>query len=504
MRDDAELVIAARSGDRDAFGPLVERWFDRCWEVAWRILRDRDLAADVAQDTLLVAWQQLDRLQQPGSFGGWVLRITRNRALDRLAHERRAVPTGDERQLEPAVRGDDPTGPEAALARAEQRDLVWAAAAALGERDVSILDLHLRHGLEPHELADELEITPNAAHQALFRLRGRLGQAVRAWLLWRGDDAACVMLRAELAAAGQQAFGPSTVRTIRRHVAACDTCAEEHDRVAAPAALFAAVPLVGAPALARAQAFASLADAGVPVGDGYTETAGDGGAGSGDSAASSGSGEHAPTARADARRAGSHETARHATVRRADGVTRGSARGAPVQTIVALALVAVIVTGGWLWWRAATSQPAPAEGEPAPTEEVFVVTVPVETPTPAPPPVVVAPPPDPPAQPRPDEQAPEPSAPPSEVVPPRIISLRVIHRGACDGDRRNAGRYEVAWTSAGADSASLVDADQVVTDVPVSGTAERCAVNGDVFTLNVVGPGGAATRSMEAASTTPP
>ncbi|MBW3604810.1 MAG: L,D-transpeptidase family protein [Actinobacteria bacterium] len=67
--------------------------------------------SDVAQDTLLVAWQQLDRLQQRGSFGGWVLRITRNRALDRLAHERRAVPTGDDEQLEPAVNGDDRTGP---------------------------------------------------------------------------------------------------------------------------------------------------------------------------------------------------------------------------------------------------------------------------------------------------------------------------------------------------------------------------------------------------------
>lgn len=193
--DDAALVRAAQSGNHAAFAPLVDRWFDRCWEIAWRILHDRDLAADVAQDTLLVAWRRLDSLERPESFGGWVLRIARNRALDRLARERRTRPTDDDADLEPAVRAHEASGPEAAATRAAQRDLVWAAAAALGERDASLLDLHLRHGLEPAELADELGIAPNAAHQAMFRLRQRLGDAIRAWLLWRHADPACVVLR---------------------------------------------------------------------------------------------------------------------------------------------------------------------------------------------------------------------------------------------------------------------------------------------------------------------
>jgi RNA polymerase sigma factor (sigma-70 family) len=266
MRSDAQLVVAAQGGERDAFGELVERWFDRCFEVAWRIVHDRGWAAEITQETLLTAWQQLDRLREPAAFGGWVLRSSRNRALDRLARERRVVSTGEERDLEAP---DVVTGPVASPAdeveRQARRDLVWAAAAALGERDASILDLHLRHGLEPSELAEELGLTPNAAHQALFRMRARLADAVGAWLLWRDGAPRCVVLAAELAAAGHATFGAEVVALVRRHVDGCVGCGEERSRVTAPAAMFAAVPLLLVPFAARAEVLGELARAGVPV-----------------------------------------------------------------------------------------------------------------------------------------------------------------------------------------------------------------------------------------------
>jgi RNA polymerase sigma factor (sigma-70 family) len=237
-RDDADLVTAARSGEPSAYGELVERWLDRCWEVAWRILHDRDLAADVAQDALLTGWQRLEGIEQPAAFGAWVLRISRNRALDVLARERRTMTTADEHVLDARPVGPGIAEPEAELYRDERQQLVWAAAAALGERDASLLDLHLRHGLEPGELADELGVSANAAHQALFRLRQRLGDAIRAWLLWRGGEPTCVELRSELAALGIERFGLEVARAIQLHLDDCAKCADERDRVTAPAALF--------------------------------------------------------------------------------------------------------------------------------------------------------------------------------------------------------------------------------------------------------------------------
>lgn len=281
-RSDATLVLAVRDGEREAFGVLVERWFDRCADVAWRILHDRGRAAEVTQESLLTAWQQLDRLRDPEAFGGWLLRSTRNRALDRLARERRVVSTGEERDLE----GGGPAGgtaavpellgtPDVEVGRQATGDLVWAAAAALGERDASLLDLHLRHGLEPEELAAELGITPNAAHQAMFRLRTRLGDAIGAYLLWRAGQPRCVVLAAESAAAGVDRFDAEVVRLVRAHVEECVTCGEERARVTAPAAMFSAVPLLLLPTAARAEVLAELARAGVPVPSGWSIADGD-------------------------------------------------------------------------------------------------------------------------------------------------------------------------------------------------------------------------------------
>ncbi len=492
MTEDAELVIAARSGEHDAFGLLVERWFDRCWEVAWRILHDRDLAADVAQDTLLTAWQQLDRLQQPASFGGWVLRITRNRALDRLARERRAVPTAEHEHLEPPVSGNDPTGPEAAFARAQERDLVWAAAAALGERDASLLDLHLRHGLEPAELAVELGIAANAAHQALFRLRRRLGQAVRAWLLWRDDAPTCVVLRAELAAAGHTTFGAATVRTVRRHVTTCETCAEEHDRVAAPAALFSIVPLVAAPALLRARALVSLASAGVPVAAGadaevaadVTTPADGGSGGGGDSTALL----HAADGHSDAW----------------DAQTLASSRGRRLLAGTAVTLVALAILGGVQWWRGSAAPASvvrddvPVAPLPFPSREPTVRDAPLPPAADAQPSPV-----DPPRPAEPTAPAPTPSpSQPTVPRPPEITDLRAVFVGTCPPTHAttsgpNAGLFELTWLSERADTATLTDAAGVAAPVPASGTARRCAQRGAVFTLDVVGAGGTATRTVE-------
>ncbi|HEX7132096.1 MAG TPA: sigma-70 family RNA polymerase sigma factor [Iamia sp.] len=265
--DDADLVRAAQAGDGEAFGVLFDRWSTRVVDVAYRIVRDREVAAEVAQDAFLAAWTGLDRLEQVESFGGWVLRIGRNRALNRLERERRSVPVGNEettdmvdRRTEPADEAGD------AAAGAENTELVWAAATALGPRDASVLDLHLRHGLAPAEIAEELGVTANTAHQVLFRLRSRLGDAVRACVLWRAGHPACPELAGAVTAAGISAFGADAVRVIGAHATGCADCAGRQEARLSPEALFAAVPLLMVAPEVLAAIRSGLADSGVPVG----------------------------------------------------------------------------------------------------------------------------------------------------------------------------------------------------------------------------------------------
>jgi RNA polymerase sigma factor (sigma-70 family) len=274
--DDLDLVLAAREGDDSAFGALFDRWFDRVFDVSYRVLRDRDLAAETAQDVFLVAWQQLGDLRQPGSFGGWLLRMSRNRSLNRLERERRSVALGDE-ETGAVIDMRAPT-PDASgqVDDAEQAELLWAAAAALGERDASVLDLHLRHGFGAPEIAEALDVSTTNAYQLLHRLKDRLGTAIRGWVLWHHGEPACEVLTSVLGAAGIQTFGADTVRVIGRHAKGCETCEERQATRLAPEAMFAAVPIVAVGPFLKGKAAAALEGQGVPM-SGSTAIAGSSG-----------------------------------------------------------------------------------------------------------------------------------------------------------------------------------------------------------------------------------
>jgi RNA polymerase sigma factor (sigma-70 family) len=479
---DTDLVAAARDGHQPSFATLVDRWMDRCWEVAWRILRDRDLAADVAQETMITAWERLETLERAGSFGGWVLRIARNRALNRLERERRAVPTDDERALEatnPLVVG---AGPERDVEHGELADLVWAASAALGERDASVLDLHLRHDLGPAELAEALGVTPNNAHQVLFRLRSRLGAAVRAHVLWHHGSPRCDELAELLEAAGITSFGPPAVKAISRHAEGCPTCEDERAAVLAPAALFAAVPLVALPSDLRARLVASLGDAGVPV----------------PGAAPGGS------------------TPRVAATRRA----------AVAAVVAAVALLASLAVGlGLLWGGDAehtvtddladdvAHDDLPPDTSTTTAAPTTIPSSPVAPVASVPPPSTDAPPvpgsePVPGPGPTPGTQeplAPPPPTPPSTTststttttttstteapTAPTVDRLEVeAAREELTGCPRVPHR--IRWATTGATSATIQVGEETPQDVPPDGELLTCARPGTPVTLTATGPGG--------------
>ena len=74
----AELVAQAKRGDREAFDSLARLTGDRCMAIAFRILRDYDLADDAVQSALLTAWREIRTLRDPERFEPWLHRILTN------------------------------------------------------------------------------------------------------------------------------------------------------------------------------------------------------------------------------------------------------------------------------------------------------------------------------------------------------------------------------------------------------------------------------------------
>jgi len=87
----ARLVRAARSGDRQAFGQVVELHQRAVTRLAYRILGDRDEADGAAQDAFVNAWRSLGRFREECPFEAWLYRIVVNQCRDRLKRARRNV-----------------------------------------------------------------------------------------------------------------------------------------------------------------------------------------------------------------------------------------------------------------------------------------------------------------------------------------------------------------------------------------------------------------------------
>lgn len=86
--DQAQLLVAAGTGDRAAFSEFYDRAISRVLGVCIRVIRDRSLAEEVAQEVMVEAWTKADRFDPDrGSASGWIATLAHRRAVDRVRSE---------------------------------------------------------------------------------------------------------------------------------------------------------------------------------------------------------------------------------------------------------------------------------------------------------------------------------------------------------------------------------------------------------------------------------
>src|SRR5437016_2900783 len=116
---DAELVHAARRGDKRAFVEIVARHQAMVCGIALGILGDFAPSEDAAQETFLTAWRKFHELREPERLRAWLAQIARNAAL---GHRPR---TREHDALDDAlVVADESPAPDEAAANEEEAALV--------------------------------------------------------------------------------------------------------------------------------------------------------------------------------------------------------------------------------------------------------------------------------------------------------------------------------------------------------------------------------------------
>jgi len=79
QRTDQAIIEAVLGGDPEAYGLLAERYSARLFGLAFHLCGDYDAAADLVQETLVAAYDNLGRLQDPSAFPAWIAAILRNK-----------------------------------------------------------------------------------------------------------------------------------------------------------------------------------------------------------------------------------------------------------------------------------------------------------------------------------------------------------------------------------------------------------------------------------------
>ena len=169
---DEELVQLAREGDRGAFSELVVRHQNEVFTLALRLVGDRELAADVAQEAFVRAWRALPKFRGDSRFTTWMHRITVNTAWSlRARAARRRTERLDDLVYEPRATG---MTPERAGELSELRPRLEAALRVLPTGTRTVVVLKDVYGWSHPEIAAHLDISVTAAKVRLHRGRKRL------------------------------------------------------------------------------------------------------------------------------------------------------------------------------------------------------------------------------------------------------------------------------------------------------------------------------------------
>ena len=166
-------VRAAQSGDRVAFGELVEQFERSVFATALRRLHDRGEAQELAQEVFVQALRKIGQLRQPECFGGWLRSIANRLAINRQV--RRGPVISTDREVLEAACLDHQTPLTHALAD-ERRQQVRAGLRRLGKLDRKTLVAFYVKGQSLIEMSTTFDSPVGTIKRRLHVARKRLAR----------------------------------------------------------------------------------------------------------------------------------------------------------------------------------------------------------------------------------------------------------------------------------------------------------------------------------------
>ncbi len=200
MHQDLTLVRAIQRGDAGAWQELIRKYQDRLFATCMKMVHDRELAADLTQDSMVKIIEGLDTYDGRAKLSTWMIRITMNVCLTKLRSEKlrrhASLDATDARtgltQGEQLADGQGfgRVSPELSASQRveadELRELLSAALVRLDPEQRAIVVLRDSRGLDYDQIAEILGVPVGTVKSRLFRARMALREMIEA--LQRGEE----------------------------------------------------------------------------------------------------------------------------------------------------------------------------------------------------------------------------------------------------------------------------------------------------------------------------
>lgn len=175
MDKDREIAMVrdCQKGDRKALGELVSELQKPVYNAAYRMLGDRDEAADVTQTTFLKVFENIDRYDPGFRLFSWTYRIAVNESLDRIRLRKRSVPLDEPPESETGLPADSASS-------AQLSDEVQKTLMALSEDHRAVIVLRYFSDCSYSEISRVLEVPEKTVKSRLFSARQQMKERLSA------------------------------------------------------------------------------------------------------------------------------------------------------------------------------------------------------------------------------------------------------------------------------------------------------------------------------------
>ncbi|WP_299334329.1 sigma-70 family RNA polymerase sigma factor [uncultured Psychroserpens sp.] len=179
--NDQILINQIIEGDTNAFSILVDNYKDLVFTLALRMLKNREEAEEVAQDTFIKTYRSLDRFKGDSKFSTWIYRVAYNTCLDRIKKNKKHLNDVEINEFTAhQVKTMDTALDQ--IETKEREEAIQRCIKRLPSQDSFLLTLYYFDDLSLDDISQIVGITVNSIKVKLFRCRKKLATILKSEL----------------------------------------------------------------------------------------------------------------------------------------------------------------------------------------------------------------------------------------------------------------------------------------------------------------------------------